>query len=559
MTIDAHMLSPRILDTGKALFGILLVATLSACAPQTTQQAPQQAPSPHPTSGGMASPEYRPFFPLAARETLAAGLENIHARYLEPIDLGTLAFQGINGLSTIDPTLRLERSGVALSLTGEDGWSVTLPNAVQNTPQAWAAMMVDLVERTRHVSADLAAADNETVYEAIFDGMLAHLDVFSRYAGHDEARDNRERRNGFGGIGVAFRIRDGWPRIHHVQPGSPAEQAGIRIGDRILQIDGQSLETKSPQSVRRMLHGPVQAPLRLSISRPHGDERAPEATTRHDFTLKRAHIVVATVHTRMKENFLHLKVSGFNAATLNAVTERLHRLRNSFANGEINGIVLDLRGNHGGMLRQSVEVADLFLNQGTIAMTAGRHHDSNQSFIAVDGDLTHGVPMAVLIDAKSASAAEVLASALQDQGRAVVVGTASYGKGTVQTVIRLPNDGEITLTWSRLITPSGYGLHALGVLPTVCADGNITLSANAHDTWRRTGLGLAPYAESRKLRQRCNTAEEQQLSTSAPNLADLAPVEWERIHSLLLSPEIYARLREAARFSPLTATLPAPQ
>jgi carboxyl-terminal processing protease len=137
----------------------------------------------------------------------------------------------------------------------------------------------------------------------------------------------------------------------------------------------------------------------------------------------------------------------------------------------VTGVVLDLRGNPGGLLKQSITVADLFVTQGDIVNTRGRHPDSHQHYEATGEDIAHGLPIVVLVDGKSASAAEIVAAALQDRRRAVVIGTTSFGKGTVQTVIRLPNDGEVTLTWSRLVAPSGYVLHGLGVFPAICTSG----------------------------------------------------------------------------------------
>jgi len=137
----------------------------------------------------------------------------------------------------------------------------------------------------------------------------------------------------------------------------------------------------------------------------------------------------------------------------------------------LKGVVLDLRGNPGGLLHQSVRVADLFLDHGRIITTQGRHPDSDQYYEAGGRDIVAGLPVVVLIDGGSASAAEIVAAALQDRGRAVIVGTTSYGKGTVQTVISLPNSGELTLTWSRLVPPSGYLLHGHGVVPSLCTSG----------------------------------------------------------------------------------------
>jgi len=171
-----------------------------------------------------------------------------------------------------------------------------------------------------------------------------------------------------------------------------------------------------------------------------------------------------------KDGVLYLKVSGFNQDTARALAEAIDKGRQEIGE-RMTGVVLDLRGNPGGLLKQSVKVADLLLTQGQIISTRGRHADSIHYYEAGGRDLAFGLPVIVLVDGKSASAAEIVAAALQDRDRAVVVGTASFGKGSVQTVIRLPNDGEITLTWSRLYAPSGYSLHGLGVLPAICTSG----------------------------------------------------------------------------------------
>jgi carboxyl-terminal processing protease len=163
--------------------------------------------------------------------------------------------------------------------------------------------------------------------------------------------------------------------------------------------------------------------------------------------------------------------------------------------GSFEGVVIDLRGNPGGLLSQAVNVADLFVHEGRIIATVGRHPDSYHDYRADGGDLAHGLPLAILLDGSSASSAEIVASALEDLGRAVVIGSTSYGKGTVQTVIRLPNDGEVTLTWSRFISPSGYAIHGLGVMPAVCAtDPNLpkTPSISDKDASGLTDAILAP-------------------------------------------------------------------
>ena len=177
--------------------------------------------------------------------------------------------------------------------------------------------------------------------------------------------------------------------------------------------------------------------------------------------------------------------------------------------------MIDLRGNPGGLLKQSVKVSNLLLSQGQIVSTRGRHADSIHHYEASGRDLASGLPIIVLIDGKSASAAEIVAAALQDRDRAVLVGTSSFGKGSVQTVIRLPNDGEITLTWSKLVAPTGYLLHGLGVLPSICTSGikdgaqavigkvmaNRSKTEEAFVAWRQPGLRAEPIRN--RLRTSC--------------------------------------------------------
>ena len=177
-------------------------------------------------------------------------------------------------------------------------------------------------------------------------------------------------------------------------------------------------------------------------------------------TLRRSLIVPPTVTASTHDGVLLLRISSFNQKTSDGISTELQHAKDQIP--LLKGVVLDLRGNPGGLLDQAVAAADLFIPTGTIVQTRGRHPLSNQSYDAVEGGIGEGTPVVVLMDGKSASASEILAGALEDSGRAVVIGTNSYGKGTVQTVVHLPNDGEITLTWSRFFTPSGYALNGLG-------------------------------------------------------------------------------------------------
>ena len=210
-----------------------------------------------------------------------------------------------------------------------------------------------------------------------------------------------------------------------------------------------------------MLRGPVGETVALTIRRDALGEPL-------EISVRRERIVLQTVYLSRDKDFAHIRVTGFNQETsheLRAAAETAHRDLGS----RLRGLIIDMRGNPGGLLDQAVEIADLFLAHGAILRTRGRHPRSQQFFDANSESIAKGLPIAVLMDGASASAAEIVASALQDQGRAIVVGASSFGKGTVQQVLRLPNDGELILTWARMHAPSGYVLHKLGVLPTICS------------------------------------------------------------------------------------------
>ena len=401
--------------------------------------------------------------------TIREGLKNITQRYIEPIEMRTLAISGIRGIATIDPSLSLKvrALGTKIELFQDETSLKHFTTPKTNDPTAWAHLASDVVRTARAQSLDMSHSDNERIFEAVFDGMMSNLDIFSRYAGGNEARAHRAQRDGFGGIGINFtKANDGF-LVTHISPKSPAHRAGLKPGDLIVQIEGTPITTRSQFGLENLLHGPVGSLISITI------ERLPSVpgknVRRISYNLERSHIVPQTVHTSVNHKILTVRITSFNKNTSTSVHSALSAHEADFSNGTLIGVILDLRGNPGGLLSQSINVADFFLKKGTIISTRGRHSDSVHDYQAGSLDLSHGKPLVVLLDGNSASAAEVVASALQDLGRAALIGSTSYGKGTVQTVVRLPNDGEITLTWSRLISPTGYALHDLGVMPSVCA------------------------------------------------------------------------------------------
>jgi carboxyl-terminal processing protease len=317
------------------------------------------------------------------------------------------------------------------------------------------------VRGARRTSAPLHEASEEDIYQTMFAAMMKPLDGFSRYSSAAMAADNRASREGFGGIGISIAVEDDTVRILSVIHYTPAERAGLRPNDVITQVDDKPLKDLDQRSVVNLLRGPVGSQVEVTLVR-GGSETFTRSITRE-------HIVPETVAYQREGDIAYFRLSSFNSETSKKLEHSVTSARSEL-DGRLKGIVLDLRGNPGGLLDQSVAVSDLFLDGGRVVSTHGRHPDSHQYFEAAPGDVAQGLPIVVLVDGESASAAEIVAAALQDRGRAVVVGSNSYGKGSVQTVQRMPNDGELTLTWARFHAPSGYTLNELGVLPSICTN-----------------------------------------------------------------------------------------
>jgi carboxyl-terminal processing protease len=258
--------------------------------------------------------------------------------------------------------------------------------------------------------------------------------------------------------------------------------------------------------------------------------------------LRRAHIVPPTVTYEINDGAAVIRLSGFNQDTAQSLGDILKTMARDARERRVKGAVLDLRANPGGLLDQAVAVADLFLRDGDIVSTLGRHPDSLQEFNASGVDLLDGLPITVLINGTSASAAEIVAAALQDRGRAVLVGTSTFGKGTVQTVMRLPNDGELTLTWARFHAPSGYTIDRLGVLPTICTSG---ASEDLDELVDALGKGMLKGVTDLARRRAANgpsAAEQAFLQSVCPWQPEDRPydVELEVAKRLLRHPALYA-------------------
>jgi carboxyl-terminal processing protease len=412
-----------------------------------------------------APPSSAPGDPAFASDTLLAEAlfstvyRAIAERYLDPVAVQTLALEGLVGLTAIDPALTISREGGSVAIAADKATLMRFDEPRPGDARGWASLSANIVGMARRTSKAVAAADDEQIYETVIDRALTMLDRFSRYFSPHKADDHRARRRGSGDIGIEFLSLDDRLIITKLLPNSSALKAGLRVGDHLSRIDGVDVARLTTEQISARLRGKEGSAVTVVVKR--GDQRA------FPVRVQRTRIIPATVVVRRFDDILYVAIKSFNRDTPRSLADALQ----DPSGRAYRGIVLDLRGNPGGLLQQSVSVADLFLNAGTIVSTSGRHPDSLQSYEAGDGDVARGRPLVVLVDGGSASGSEVVAAALAEQGRAVLVGTASYGKGTVQTVVPLPNDGELILTWSRMISPSGQTLNEKGVVPALCTSG----------------------------------------------------------------------------------------
>lgn len=302
--------------------------------------------------------------------------------------------------------------------------------------------------------------DDKTLLENAIKGMLSNLDPHSAYLGPEDFAELQESTSGeFGGLGIEVGSEDGIIKVVSPIDDTPASKAGIEAGDLIVKINGQPTRGLSMTEAVDLMRGKIGEKITLTLVRDGG---AP-----FDVTLARATIQVKSVKAQMLENgYGYLRITQFQVKTGEEVGKALAKLRKD-NNGKLKGLVLDLRNNPGGVLQAAVEVADHFLTKGLIVYTKGRIANSEMRFSADPADASEGVPLVVLINGGSASASEIVAGALQDQKRGILMGTDSFGKGSVQTVLPLNNDRALKITTALYFTPNGRSIQAQGIVPDV--------------------------------------------------------------------------------------------
>ena len=307
--------------------------------------------------------------------------------------------------------------------------------------------------------------DKELIESAI-SGMLQSLDPHSSYLSPESYKDMQVKTKGtFGGLGIEITMEGGFVKVVSPIDDTPAANAGIQPGDLIVGINGESIKGLSINEAVSRLRGPVKSKITITVVRGQKDP--------FDVEIIRDVIKIRSVKHEIINNIGYVRLTTFSNTTTTGMEKSINEIKKELGD-KFQGLILDLRNNPGGLLDQSISVTDTFLNQGAIVSTQGRKADDTSRVFAKKGDIINGKPLIVLINSGSASASEIVAGALKDHARAIIVGTRSFGKGSVQSIIPLPGNGAMRLTTARYYTPSGVSIQAKGIEPDIKVEAGIT-------------------------------------------------------------------------------------
>jgi carboxyl-terminal processing protease len=382
---------------------------------------------------------------------------------MDPYPLSSGNSQELSRFNTVFNTYASDTTNTRQLKQFRDAYKRVLNVYVQEVSDAGLInAAIDGVEEGEPEPASLPAAE---LVEKALDGMTASMDPHTVYLNPEELQEIELAASGrFGGLGIQVTQEDGVIKVISPIEDTPADRAGLKTGDLITHVDGKSVRDMRLMEAVHAMRGEPGTEVRLTLKR----AEAPP----FDVVITRAIIIVRPVRWRAEGDVGYLRIVGFNERVADAVEAAMERLRDDLG-PEAKGIVLDLRNNPGGLLDQSIAVADSFLDDGVVVSVRGRDPADNRAFGASPGDAAEGLPMVVLINGGSASAAEIVAAALQDHHRATLMGTKSFGKGSVQTVMRLPVEGALKLTTALYYAPSGETIQARGVDPDIILNSKV--------------------------------------------------------------------------------------
>ena len=315
----------------------------------------------------------------------------------------------------------------------------------------------EVYERVR--SEYVEKVSDKELIEAAINGMLQSLDPHSSYLNADSFTEMKIQTKGeFGGLGIEVTMENGLVKVVSPIDDTPAAKAGLQSGDYISHIDEEAVMGLSLSEAVDKMRGPINTELKITVIR--------EGQEAFDLRLKRAIIKVTSIKAKKEDDVAYIRITSFTQKTFKNLVKEYNKLSLEMKDN-LKGLVLDLRNNPGGLLDQAVSVSDAFLERGEIVSTRGRDNKGEQRYNASKGDITNGLPIVVLINGGSASASEIVAGALQDHKRGILMGTQTFGKGSVQTIIPVTSKGAVRLTTARYFTPSGNSIQAKGVSPDI--------------------------------------------------------------------------------------------
>ena len=333
-------------------------------------------------------------------------------------------------------------------------------------------------------SAYVEEIDDKTLLENAIKGMLSQMDPHSAYLDKDSFSDLQESTSGnYGGLGIEIGMEDGFVKVISPMDDTPAAKAGIESGDLIIQLNDTPVKGMSLSDAIEAMRGEPGSEIEITLIKTDNPTPTP-------LTLTREVIKVASVrHRYLEEGFGYLRIAQFQSGTGGEVEKAVIQLKDE---GDLEGLIIDLRNNPGGVLQSAVAVSDVFIDGGLIVSTRGRMEDSEHRYNARTPDSIHGVPIVVLVNAGTASASEIVAGALQDHSRAIVMGTTTFGKGSVQTILPLTNEKAIKLTTARYYTPNGKSIQAAGIIPDIWV-GRSKVTPAKSNPWRIKEKNLAKH------------------------------------------------------------------
>jgi len=333
--------------------------------------------------------------------------------------------------------------------------------------------------------------DDKTLLENAIRGMLSGLDPHSNYLGQEEYQDLQVGTKGeFGGLGIEVALEDGFVRVISPIDGTPAKRAGVKAGDLIVRLDETPVKGITLNEAVKLMRGKPGSKLILTVLR-KGEDKPLSITVVRDV------IRITSVKNKLLDGgYGYIRISHFQTKTAENLRKAVHELEDQ-AKHKLKGLVLDLRNNPGGVLNGAVSVSDAFLKKGLIVYTKGRVKNSQQTFKASPDDIIAGAPMVVLVNGGSASASEIVAGALQDHKRAIIIGTKTFGKGSVQTILPMKNNTGMKLTTARYYTPSGNSIQAKGITPDIVLP-SVTLTAEHNTTEQIKEADLSGHLENEK-------------------------------------------------------------